>query len=1017
MKPDTKPSKLRRWWRWLWRLGLIGLVMAVALGYWAWQERVLLVNAALLRMGGDVRVQITALEWKDGALHVREVSTLHVPSAQRIANVGNVEWRPRWSELRLGNLGGLKVEGATVDVPLSWFEPSTSKPGDAAAGSSRRWHLDLVDLASTKFVLRDAAWQPVFSVMVTQKVAALEIGGTKSPSFQTVVTDLQHAEWHGKPVFSGVQLETVMRGDNIEVKKISLHGGNVDLDWIKEFSPALSAKLPPLRGGVQIEWEGRDVKLSSAGLIAGGTHEVHLKQLRVQPLVDAGVVKADAVDVKVSQDADGLWHVQSGVLVKPEIEWTRALEAALLPKGDSSSKTAWKLRVDALEVKDGKVMLAATELSPVVGEFGWSTRLEALDITPEGVRSAVKQRLEIADLSLRWGRMDPSLKPRPFALVKSAALEVVPDKLRESWAVESLVMAAPHFEFTPENGPWFDKVISEPVKPLPTTPELTWWKRLQFGTLTVQDGAVEMAMKLAERMESSIHFEITTEQAMQQLRIAEAQVRIPKRANLPVLSFENVEAVAALPEMWSKQRLESLKVAGGQVEVGDALMTLFSGKAVVVEKKVEAVVARWTAGKIEVQKLGVTLMSIAPGLPPVRFDVNFAANETPLDIDGLAENVEPQAIKLTQLRIPSPHDPLRTVAEMDVIHVTYTLDGLLHRRIDRVEIVSPLLYVGEDLFWYVENYRKTMKGEAPVPDATFGPPAPPKPAAPGWHVDTLAVVDGRLLLAPKGVPLKGFSKPFPFSFTSKLESGQLDAVFDIPTDNYTLADMKLEFRGMKGQVRFNLPMKDRNNNLTETFTVEQLRWKQLHIEKAHLSVTYDAHGIYGVFGGAAYAGYVNGAFDIYLDDAYTWDGWIAGVDVNLGPVTTVMFPSYFLLDGKVAGKIIATGNKNELYQGDAEFKNRTPGKFSIAALNDMIAVLPKALTGTIGDQITRIGLETLRDFAYESVDIQARFYGREGRGHLRFTGPYGARKIDVNVYDHRWKEEPRKPATADAVEP
>jgi hypothetical protein len=297
----------------------------------------------------------------------------------------------------------------------------------------------------------------------------------------------------------------------------------------------------------------------------------------------------------------------------------------------------------------------------------------------------------------------------------------------------------------------------------------------------------------------------------------------------------------------------------------------------------------------------------------------------------------------------------------------------------------------------------------------MGPPLPPKPAAPGWHVTTLAVSEGRLILAPKGVPLKGFSKPFPFSFTSKLESGQLDAVFDIPPDNYTLEELKLEFRGMKGQVRFNLPMKDRDNNLTETFTVEQVRWKQLHIEKAHLSVTYDANGIYGTFGGAAYDGYVNGAFDIYLDDSYTWDGWVSGVGVDLGPVTTVMFPRYFLLNGVVEGKIIATGNKSELYQADAEFKNRSRGKFSIAALNDMIEALPKALTGTLTDQITRIGLETLRDFEYDSVDSKARFYGREGRGHLRFTGPYGARNFDVNVYDHRWKEEPRQPATADAV--
>jgi hypothetical protein len=36
-----------------------------------------------------------------------------------------------------------------------------------------------VDLAPTKFVVRDAAWKPVFSVIVTQKVEALEIGGVK----------------------------------------------------------------------------------------------------------------------------------------------------------------------------------------------------------------------------------------------------------------------------------------------------------------------------------------------------------------------------------------------------------------------------------------------------------------------------------------------------------------------------------------------------------------------------------------------------------------------------------------------------------------------------------------------------------------------------------------------------------------------------------------------------------------------------------------------------------------------
>ena len=1015
MNPAAPTSKLRRCWRWIWRLSLFGIVLLSVLLYVAWQQRVPLANALMRRFLGEMQVEIVSLEWQDRALHIAEVSTLHLPSSRRISTVGHLVWRPHWKELHLGNLGGLKLEETTVDIPLAWLIPSSAHPeGKSSAGSSFRWRMDLIDLLPTKLVVRDENWQPLCSIIMSQKVRALAVGGNKSPSFKTIITDLRQAEWRGQPVFSSLHLESEMRGEDIEVKKASLQGGHLDLAWLQQINPALHAKLPPLLGSVQFEWEGRDVLLSSTGLVSGGIQELHLKNLQVQPLTGEGQIKAAALDLKASQDLNGLWHVESGQLLQPLIEWTPALETALLPKSESKQTTAWQARIDEFKVQSGLVKLSPTELCPVAGELAWSTHLEGLDLSSDGLRSSLPQNLTLADVSLHWGRMNASAPAHPFVQMKAASVAVVPDKLRELKQVDSLVLTEPHLEFTPENGPWFDQIESPPADTL-LKPALPWWKELQFGTLSLTDGSLAIAMKLAERLEIAARFTVATEQSKQFLRIDTAEISIPRRSPLPVLNFNDVEVLAALPEMWRTQRLESLKIAEGHVAVGDALMTLFSGDAAVVQSKADAAAARWSTGKIEVDKMGVTLMRIAPGLPPVHFDVNLITDETPLDLDGLAENVEPQSIKLTHLRIPSPHEPLRTVAEMDVIHIYYTLDGLLHRCINRVEIVSPLLYVGEDLFWYVENFRKTMKGEAPIPDATSGPPAPPKPTAPGWHVDILSVSDGKLLLAPKGVPLAGFSRPFPFSFTSKLESGQLDAQFDIPSDNYTLKDLKLEFRGMKGQVHFNLPMKDRNNNLTETFTVEQLRWKQLHFEKAHLSITYDVHGIYGVFGSSAYGGYVNGAFDIYLDESFTWDGWLAGAGVDLGPVTTTLFPNYFLIDGKVGGKVVATGNKDRLFQGDAEFQNRSRGRFQISALNDMLKSLPKQLTGTIGDQITRIGLETLRDFDYESIDGKARFYGREGRGHLRFTGPNGARKFDVNVYDHRWKEEPHKPDTADAV--
>jgi hypothetical protein len=95
------------------------------------------------------------------------------------------------------------------------------------------------------------------------------------------------------------------------------------------------------------------------------------------------MVEADAVDLKVSQDLNGLWHVQRGLMLKPVIEWTRELEDALLPKNESKQATAWKVKWTP-GGEGWAVKLSPTELCPVAGEFGWSTKLEALESVPGG---------------------------------------------------------------------------------------------------------------------------------------------------------------------------------------------------------------------------------------------------------------------------------------------------------------------------------------------------------------------------------------------------------------------------------------------------------------------------------------------------------------------------------------------------------------------------------------------------------------------------------------------------------
>jgi hypothetical protein len=381
--------------------------------------------------------------------------------------------------------------------------------------------------------------------------------------------------------------------------------------------------------------------------------------------------------------------------------------------------------------------------------------------------------------------------------------------------------------------------------------------------------------------------------------------------------------------------------------------------------------------------------------------------------------VASQRVELHNLKIPSPNGTARYVAELDSIFVTFSLAGLMRKEIERIEIVSPTLFVGEDLFWYVDFYRKYA--ESGADPAAPGPKiaavdkelefelgkvvaeAEPPMSQAAWSVKRLQVHSGKLLLAPKGVPLRGgFYTPFPFHIDTEVKRGTLNAEMEIPHDTYELPNLDLQFVGMRGHVQFNLPIRQRDNNLVETFYVDSIRYKEMKTGKGTLSVTYDSAGIYAQFWVEAYEGDLNGQVNVYTDDSFHWDGWIGGKNVQTEQLTRILSPTYFLMKGKVEATLVAQGSKDELYQADATFKNLTPGKFNVTAVNDIIEDLPKDWE-PLKAQVTKILLETLRDFAYDRAEMKARFYGREGNGRLSFIGPTGSRNFDINVYDHRWR--------------
>lgn len=772
-----------------------------------------------------------------------------------------------------------------------------------------------------------------------------------------------------------------------------------------------------------------------------GRHETTLSDVAIRPVHSkAGHMLIPSLRFSAHHDS-GIWHLAKSHAPGADIHWTPELEAALLPpsKGtvaSTPSEDSPVLHLTALGLKDVRLRLDPTPRLPF--QLECRLDLDSRDLRFENGRltSAEPQKLSLRQIVTQI----PGSRTAAPTTIDTIEAILRPDTLFATGLMDRLHIARPHLSYHVDLHAYAAEKKEAGKQPPPSRQAAPFelppvLEKLHFAHLAITEGSVKVFGIWGAEFEAETSFHLTSEPrdsiaqpaSRHTLIIDETRLNASGDKPLPVARIGRLEVKADLPALLTQRRLESLSLTGGQVEFGEAFTSIIdTGKAasseapVTPSPQVPSGKPSWSAGKVVLSDFNITLQKIAPGLPPVTFSVQFEALNTPLQPEGLLENFEEQRIELTNLNIKAPYGQPRPVAQLDTIFIHFTLDSLLRQRITKVEILNPTLYVGEPLFWYVDYYRKFAAGElksdadqfalaaanhdlalAVAADAVAAPTS-----RPAWAVEELQVHAGKLILAPKGVPLPGFGQPFPFSFNTKLGSGEFDAVFDIPPDNYPFEKLKLELRGMKGQVRFNMPMKDVNNNLTETFWVDQIRWKQLHVEKAHLSVTYDMNGIYGKFGGEAYEGYLEGGFDVFLNDSYTWDGWISGTNVRSTEITEKMTPAYLLLDGKVNGSLIAAGDAKELYQADITVSNATPGKFSIAALNDILDKLPPKASASLTDQITHIGVETLRDFDYDKVEAKARFHGREGTGFLKIAGPYGSRNFEINVLDHRWKVDP-----------
>ncbi len=452
-----------------------------------------------------------------------------------------------------------------------------------------------------------------------------------------------------------------------------------------------------------------------------------------------------------------------------------------------------------------------------------------------------------------------------------------------------------------------------------------------------------------------------------------------------VLSLDLVTLGFVPAEVFGSRHLRDVTVAGGSLAVGNALREMFSGPP---EPATSGGESPFVIGKLDLQRLHVRVNDDQPVLADIRFAVNLVLKNVPLSQAAGELGAEEQTIEVSNLVIPSPLDPLTRVFMLESLFVRFSLAGLLRREISDMTILGPAIFVGEDLFWYMNAAQKELGSGG----ADGGP---------GWTIRSLKVDYGRLILGSGG--RRQFGLPLNFRTTAEnvsldhLAALKLHAVLDVPPQKYAFASYQLEFTTRQGQLRFSYPPEDSPDNLVGSIRLDGIRWRQFRAEEGWVSVTFDRKGINGTFGANIFGGETTGGFSFVFGAGTPWAGWLSGGKFDLKKLTDVLAPENVRLTGPLEFRTQVRARGKEIDEVTGEGVMTRPGRLTLTKLDELLAKIPENWAGFKKDG-TRILLETLRDFEYTEGTGSFDYTGGKGNVRLQLQGPSGSRTFQIVLH-------------------
>jgi hypothetical protein len=710
-------------------------------------------------------------------------------------------------------------------------------------------------------------------------------------------------------------------------------------------------------------------ELGSGPALAERLHSVTVKQLEVTargrpPLL---AMRGGTLRASIAGLADRR-RIDEVLLRSPVVTLAGDLPA---PSAGGEGSAGFPLAIDRLVVRDGRFRMPAAASHPGVA-FRFATDLA-------NVGTGADQAAEPRQIALRAVTVDLA-DGTPVVTMDGLLAQFTIAGLAAK-RIDEIAMVAPVLSMPPTLAP---TAGAPAVSPKTALAEAGW----SIGRLVTHDGRLAMAAtETMPNVSAAFAFDLRElgadrERATrrQRVRVRDLRIRFPHRPASLVLDDASLDFTLA--GLLERRQLASLRVNGGLLVLDRFLRDELSATG----GGTPHAGTTWSLGVLDIGQLGIRLADLGPQIPDVTVLIRTRLTEVPLGAGGLARARATQRVELADLTLDSPLDPFRPVVHVGSIFVEFTLADLVNHQLASIAVVSPTIYLGEDLIWYMNTTRSA---------------AAASPAGQPWTVRSLRADLGKIVITFQGV--NRASLPLNFRtdahdvILGDLATLRLAAALQVPKQDYTFPGFDLGLIGVEGELRFDYPPGQATDNVVNTLRVGAIRWRDYVVRDGWLAATFDQRGVNGKLGGSAYDGYMNGGVSLPFGPG-TMAGWAACTDLDLAPLSATIGGHSVTMTGQVdlEGAVELLDRRIDKARAELEFER--PGLLSFPALDRLLDRLPPEASSWQRD-LARVAVETFRDFPYATGSGKLEFADRRGEAHLGLAGERGKRQFDVYYHE------------------